>query len=195
MPEVTSPRVTLPIDPNRPSTAGAALLAPEIGAVAAEFSRVTYTRSRLSLREFEAARMMTALINGCRICQNWRSAHDLPLHLKANYGDGRSDLLSAGEAPDDAFYKAIPDWRNSTIFSAREGVAIEMAEGMGERPKEIARDEAFWRRAHQAFSDAELVDLGYCIACWMGLGRFTHIMGFDDVCNLPSRQSVVNAVA
>ncbi len=33
-----------------------------------------------------------------------------------------------------------------------------------------------------AFSDDEIVDLSYCIAGWMGMGRVTHALGFDAVC-------------
>jgi hypothetical protein len=33
-----------------------------------------------------------------------------------------------------------------------------------------------------AFSDEEIVDLSYCIAGWMGLGRVGHALGTDRVC-------------
>lgn len=159
--------------------------APEIGAAAMEFSRVTYVSSRLSLREFEAARVVTAFINGCRFCQNWRSAVDLPLYLKSLGESGANSVADNGPVPDDAFYEAIADWRGSDLFSSRERIAMELAEGMGEAPKAIAADEDFWARAHAHFTDTEIVDLTYCISCWMALGRMTHVLGLDSVCGLP----------
>src|SRR3990167_5735111 len=48
----------------------------EIMAAAAGFSFAVYRETRLSLREFEAARMRTAQINGCMICQDFRAARD-----------------------------------------------------------------------------------------------------------------------
>jgi len=180
-------RVSLPAShADAPPTWAGQLLSPEIGAAAAQFSQVTYTHSKLSLREFEAARVMTAEINGCVICRNWRSAVDLPLHLKSLGVEDPSALLSQGPAPDDAFYTGIREWRSSDRYSARERIAIELAERMGIEPQSVSRDDDFWQRAKAVFSDAELVDLGYCIACWMGLGRFTHVFGMDSVCALPS---------
>lgn len=160
--------------------------APEIGKVAMEFSRVTYTSSRLSLREFEAARMVTAFLNGCQLCQNWCSAADLPLYLKGIGGDAGQSVANNGPAPDEEFYQAIADWRGAALFSERERIAMELAEGMGAAPRDIAADDDFWQRAHAVFSDAEIVDLTYCISCWMALGRMTHVLGLDSVCGLPT---------
>ena len=169
--------------------------APEIGRAAQQFSRATYASSRLSLREFEAARVVTANINGCRLCKNWRSAVDLPLYLKSIGGDPDESVVNNGAAPDDGFYHAIADWRDATLFSPRERIAMELAEGMGQAPQEIAVDEDFWQRAHALYSDAEIVDLTYCISCWMALGRMTHVLGLDDVCSLPSTASTMEVAA
>jgi alkylhydroperoxidase family enzyme len=170
-------------------------LAPEIVKAASEFCRATYACSRLSLREFEAARMVTARINGCQICQNWRSSVELPLYLKSLGGDPSQSVVRNGEAPGDSFYEATADWRHSDMFSARERVAMEMAEGMGLSPHELAADEDFWGRAHAAFDDAEIVDLTYSIGCWIALGRVTHVLGLDSVCGLPSRRAAEALVA
>jgi hypothetical protein len=32
------------------------------------------------------------------------------------------------------------------------------------------------------FSDAEINDLTLAIGCWMAMGRYTHVLGFDTVC-------------
>ena len=109
--------------------------APEIGRVANQFSSITYTASKLSLREFEAARMITAHINGCQLCQNWRSATDLPLYLKGLGHDASHSVADHGAVPDDGFYAAVADWRIADIFSPRERIALEMAERMGRSPR------------------------------------------------------------
>ncbi|MET0657849.1 MAG: hypothetical protein ABW110_06795 [Steroidobacteraceae bacterium] len=62
-------------------------------------------------------------------------------------------------------------------------MAIRYAEGLGMDPHGIAQDEEFWRHMKAAFSDGEIVDLSYCIAAWMGLGRVTHALGMDGVCS------------
>ena len=33
-------------------------------------------------------------------------------------------------------------------------------------------------------SDAEITDLTYCIACWMGMGRVAHVLGLDQNCEV-----------
>lgn len=158
------------------------IYAPEIGAAAMEFSRVTYMHSTLSLREFEAARMITAEVNGCRLCRGFRAAADLPLYLKSLGDDAAAPFLQAGAEPDEAFYANIANWRSSDLYSPRERIAIELAERMGTEPQQIAQDDEFWKRAKAQFKDAELVDLGLCIACWMGLGRVAHVFGLDTSC-------------
>lgn len=173
-------RVALPeASKDKPLSLAGRLYAPDIAEAAAAFSRATYAHSKLSLREFEAARIMTARLNGCVLGRNWRSAVDAPPYLTSLGGADAPALLAAGEAPDENFYEDILNWRGAPHYSPRERVAIELAERMGAQPQSIARDEGFWGQAKSLFSDAELIDLGYCIACWMGLGRMTHVFGLD----------------
>ncbi len=170
------------------------LLAPELARATSELALAIYTKSNLSLREFEAARMSTAYINGCMICQMGRSATNLPSYLKSIGGDPASSVLKNCAAPDEAFYQDVRDWRNSELFSPREQLAIEMAEGMGLRPRELAMDEAFWDRARALFSDSELMDLCLCIGGWMGAGRAFHVLGIDSLCaiNPPQERLQIN---
>jgi alkylhydroperoxidase family enzyme len=157
----------------------AARLAPEVVGAAMQFSSVTYEHSILPLRVFEAARARTAEINGCRLCQNFRASRDLP-----RLYEGVRTVAENGPAPDAAFYADVSNWRTSELYDEREKVAIEYAERLGQDPHGLPGDEDFWARAKAAFSDAELVDLSFCIACWMGQGRVLHAMGMDDVCAL-----------
>lgn len=155
-------------------------LAPEIMQAAAGFAEAVYLKSRLSLREFEAARTRIAHINGCMICQGFRAARDLSTFYP-NSKNSHS-VVDNGAAPDEAFYDAVNDWRNASIFSDRERLAIEFAERFAQEPKVLADDEDFWSRFRARFSDAETADLAHCVAAWMGLGRVAHVLGFDEVC-------------
>lgn len=151
------------------------------------FSLAVYENSSLTLREFEGARVRTAEINGCQLCQNWRSARDVPGFLRAIGSTAADTIVNHGVAPDEAFYFAVSDWRTSPLYSDRERTAIEYAEKVGLDPQALAHDEDYWSRAKALFSDDEIVDLAYCVAQWMGLGRVAHVLGLDDVCMIPSR--------
>ena len=156
--------------------------AQEIMAAAAQFSKAVYQHSQLPLREFDGARARIAQINGCLICQQFRAARDVQAMFAAT-GQRPDHLVSDnGPAPDETFYAAVPEWRTSPVFSPRERLAIEYAERFAEEPKVLADDEEFWSRAHELYSDGELVDLSHCVAAWMGLGRVAHVLGFDSVC-------------
>ena len=155
--------------------------APEIVGPAMRFGTACYAKSRLSLREFEGARMRTAQINGCELCRGFRASRDLAGMFGAAAGE-KAGVIANGPEPDEAFYAAVADYRTSQIFSERERLAIEYAERTGLDPQGLARDEAFWARFKAAFSDEEIVDLTYCVAGWIGLGRAVHVLGLDQAC-------------
>ena len=160
--------------------------AKELVSAAAGFSRATYEFSKLSLREFEAARTRVAQINGCQLCQNWRSARDSAAYVAA-LGGGTDTVASRDSTPpDEALYSAVANWRTAKNLSARERCAIEFAERISQDPQGLAQDENFWREARGLFRDDEIVDLSYCVACWMGLGRVAHVLGIDAACQIPA---------
>ena len=159
--------------------------ATSIMAAAAHFSHTVYRDSRLSLREFEGARMRTALINGCQICRDFRMARDGAAMFTVPGEPAPKTDAANGPAPDEAFYAAVAEWRTSPVFSDRERLTIEFAERFAEEPQVLARDEPFWSRMKAAFSDSEVVDLAHCVAAWVGLGRVAHVLGFDGVCLVP----------
>lgn len=179
-------RLTLPAEAaHDPYGHAAANHATAIMAAAAGFSHAVYRETVLSLREFEAARMRTAQINGCMVCKGFRAARDAPATFAVNGETPPRLVTNNGPAPDEAFYDAVEQWRGADCFSERERLALEFAERFAEEPKALAVDEAFWTRMHAVFSDTEIVDLAHCVAAWMGLGRIAHVLGFDTVC-LPS---------
>ena len=151
------------------------IYAPEISAAGNAFAHAIYEHSQLPLKIFEAARIATAMINGCIICKNWRSERDvkqLGIH---------SGVIENGEVPDEAFYRALLDGQHSHL-SQRERMAVEYANAMGERPQALSADDDFWLQMKHVFSDAEITDLTYSIAGWMGMGRVFHVLGMDQSC-------------
>ena len=170
---------------NTPGTFAFGHYVPEIAEAAFAYSRSVYLHSCLSHREFEGARIRTAQINGCRACQSWRGARDTPAYLAAGGNLGAHSIVDNGPAPDDAFYDAVTDWRNSPVFSPRERLAIAFAEGMGLEPQVLSADAEFWVQARQLFSNQEILDLTLSIGSWMALGRAMHVLGFDTICPMP----------
>ena len=51
-------------------------MVPGIGVAASKFSMAVYDHTTLGLREFEAARLRIAQINGCVFCLDWRTERD-----------------------------------------------------------------------------------------------------------------------
>ena len=156
--------------------------ASEIVTAGGVFGTAPYQYSKLSLRELEAARYRTALINGCNVCKNMRGARDFPGLFEIFGGDLDNSVYTHGEAPDEDFYNNVANWRDYPGFSERERLIIRYAEGLGQTPDQIAQDEEFWALAKAVFSDNEIVDLSYSIAAWMGVGRAMHALGLDAVC-------------
>ena len=65
--------------------------------------------ARSGLREFEAARLRIAQINGCLFCQDWRTERD-------------------GEKVEDTFDEAVTEWRTTDALDDRARLAAEYAE-------------------------------------------------------------------
>ncbi len=163
-------KVTVPADQD-PLAYVWGRLGPPLAEAAAAYSDAVYRRSTLALREFEAARIAVARVNDCAICATWRTARDVP---------------DRGEAPDavpEEFYARVgvdPSWPG---FTERERLAAEFAGRFA--AAHLDMDDDLWRRLHDAFGDAELVQLGLCVASWLGLGRFNQVFGLDEACRVP----------
>jgi alkylhydroperoxidase family enzyme len=156
--------------------------ATDIAAAAVGFASTVYQRTQLPFRVVEAARIRTAQINGCRTCQTWRAARDLPASLAARGGDATRSFVGRGDpAPDDEFYDSIATWRTATNFDDRERLAIEFAERMGSDPHSFETADEFWSRMHSCFTDDAIVDLTLSVASWIALGRTLHALDIDPV--------------
>jgi alkylhydroperoxidase family enzyme len=154
---------------------------PEIIEASGGYSYATYKHSKLSLRMFEAARMATAVINGCIVCKNWRAERDLQF-LGIDGG-----IAERGPIPDEAFYQAVLS-NDLSALDPKERLAVVYAQRMGADPHGLASDEVFWAEVKATLTDAEIVDLTYCTACWIGLGRAAHVLGMDIACNIPTHR-------
>ena len=92
-------------------------------------------------------------------------------------------VIKNGEAPNDDFYSNVLN-ENYADLSEKELLAVKFAKAMGEDPKKLSKDEKFWAEVKDVFSDAEITDLTYCIAGWMGMGRVAHVLGLDQNCEV-----------
>ena len=163
-------RVTVPEDAKSMSviTGPGDYYASEIAHAGNEFAYSIYRNSKLPLKIFEAARIATAMVNGCKICMNWRSARDI------NQLGIKGGVVTNGEIPSE----------NLENLSHREKLAVRYAKEMGENPKLLSKNETFWNELKTSFSDMEITDLTYCIAGWMGMGRVAHVLGLDQNCSI-----------
>ena len=141
-------------------------LVPGIGPAAAAFSQAVYDHSTLGLREFEAARLRVAQINGCLFCQDWRTERD-------------------GGQVEAEFADAVTAWRTTDRFDERTRLAAEYAERYCLDHHGL--DDDFWSRMTARYDQREVVELSMCIGSWLAFGRLNHVLGLDTQCQLPER--------
>ena len=175
------PNVTIPED-RLGDPIGYAIenLRPELTGPLYDLSKAVYQNAKLPLREFEAVRARIALINGCQICQRFRSISDVPTYLEGLGEDPAVGVHTHGPAPEEEFYLNIGNWRDSAIYTERERIAIEFAERFSEAPDALGYDGDFWGRAKAHFSEDELYELTIVVGCFVATGRFVHVLGFDQ---------------
>ena len=140
-------------------------MVPQIGPAAGKFSGAVYAHSTLSLREFEAARLRIAQVNGCVFCQDWRTERD-------------------GVTVPDGFEASVSNWLADPALSDRERLAAEYAGRFAEDHHNL--DDAFWSRMFEHYSQAEVVELTMCLGSWIAFGRLNRVLGLDTACVLPT---------
>jgi alkylhydroperoxidase family enzyme len=139
-------------------------MVPGIGPAASQFSMAVYAHSTLGLREFEAARLRIAQINGCTFCLDWRTERD-------------------GEKVEDDFADAVTDWRHTDAFDDRTRLAAEYAERYALDHHGL--DDEFWARMTAHYTQREVVELSMSLGSWLAFGRLNHVLGLDARCTLP----------
>ncbi|GIH93230.1 carboxymuconolactone decarboxylase family protein [Planobispora siamensis] len=143
-------------------------MVPGIGVAASNFSLAVYAHTTLGLREFEAARLRIAQINGCAFCLDWRTERD-------------------GQKVEDDFAEAVTDWRTTGAFDDRTRLAAEYAERYALDHHGL--DDEFWNRMTGHYSQTEIVELSMSIGSWLAFGRLNHVLGLDTVCVLTGGSS------
>ncbi|MFG2332436.1 carboxymuconolactone decarboxylase family protein [Streptomyces sp. NPDC048604] len=139
-------------------------MVPGIGQAASAFSLSVYEHTTLGLREFEAARLRIAQLNGCAFCLDWRTERD-------------------GEKVEEEFADAVSAWRTTDAFDERTRLAAEYAERYALDHHGL--DEEFWSRMSGQYRQAEIVELTMSIGSWLAFGRLNRVLGLDTVCVLP----------
>ncbi|MFG1796570.1 carboxymuconolactone decarboxylase family protein [Nocardia sp. NPDC049149] len=143
-------------------------MVPGIGLAASQFSLSVYSHSTLGLREFEAARLRIAQINGCLFCQDWRTERD-------------------GKKVEPEFADAVTEWRTTDAFDERTRLAAEYAELYALDHHSI--DDDFWTRMLAHYSQTEVVELSMSIGSWLAFGRLNRVLGLDTACVLPGHSA------
>jgi alkylhydroperoxidase family enzyme len=139
-------------------------MVPGIGIAAASLSLAVYQHTTLGLREFEAARLRIAQINGCMFCLDWRTERE-------------------GEKVEADFIDAVTQWRTTDAFDDRARLAAEYAERYALDHHGL--DEEFWSRMTEHYSQVEIVELTMSIGAWLVFGRLNRVFGLDAMCVLP----------
>lgn len=140
-------------------------MVPGIGPAAATLSLKVYSDSTLGLREFEAARLRIAQINGCVFCQDWRTERD-------------------GQKVEADFDRSVAQWRTTDAFDTRTRLAAEYAERYATDHHGI--DDDFWARMKADYTQNEIVELSMCLGSWLAFGRLNRVLGLDTACVLPT---------
>ncbi|TQL67357.1 AhpD family alkylhydroperoxidase [Nocardioides albertanoniae] len=138
-------------------------MVPGIGPAAAGLSLAVYEHSTLGLREFEAARLRIAQINGCVFCLDWRTERD-------------------GQKVEESFVDAVAEWRTTDSFDDRTRLAAEFAELYALDHHSIDQD--VWDRMAAEYTEAEIVELSMCLGSWLAFGRLNRVLGLDSACVL-----------
>ena len=77
----------------------------------------------------------------------------------------------------------MTNWREESVFSERERLALEFADRMALDHKSIGDD--FFKRLRGPFSDAEIVELGMMIGQYIGFGRLLMVLDLEKtVCEI-----------
>jgi alkylhydroperoxidase family enzyme len=140
-------------------------MVPRIGPAAAKFSAAVYLNSTLSLREFEAARLRIAEVNGCVFCKDYRTERD-------------------GQRVEEGFDEAVAAWETTDALNARERLCAEYAGRFAQDHHGL--DDEFWGRMKAHFTDEEIVELTMCLGSWIAFGRLNRVLGLDTACELPT---------
>lgn len=139
-------------------------LQPAMGKALAGVSQAIYEKSIIGLRVREAVRMRIAQINQCQICLAYRFPEQAEQFAALNINEH--------------FYAAVAGWQHSTVFDEQEAIAIEYAERFA--ADHLSLNDAFFKRLHQHFSNAEIFDLTAVIGGLLANGRLMQVLQIEQ---------------
>ncbi len=116
-------------------------------------SMQVHDSGRLEQALVQLVLMRVSQINGCAFC--------LDMHSK--------DARAAGET--DQRLHLLPAWREATLYSEREQVALAWAEELTGLESHAAVSDELYERARQLFDEAALVDLTLLVVAINGWNR------------------------
>lgn len=140
---------------------------PDIIEAFAPFYYTLQMEGLLDRKLIELVRLAIAQINQCKNCLNAR--------FQDSIDEGLTEELVA----------ALPNVETSPLFTDREKAAIVFAQKMAYDHYSVG-DEDFIR-LHKYFSEKEIVELGFDVAQFIGIGRlFAVLDATNTVCTIPS---------
>jgi alkylhydroperoxidase family enzyme len=93
---------------------------------------------------------------------------------------------------------ALPDYKNSALFSESEKFVLQYADAMTQTPVEMP--DALFRKLREKFTDAQLVELTATLAWENYRARFDHAFGVEaegftqgSYCAMPVRAAAAKA--
>lgn len=152
------PRIEVPDGPGGPPRQVWSLR-PELLPTVTAMIEGPYKKSRLPVREREAARMRIAELNDCSICRDFRA---------------RSAI--AGGATEE-LYEHVSDAHRHADYTERERLAVEFAGRFA--MDHTTLDDEFFVALRGAFADNEILDLAICCGAFLGLGRVLAVLGIE----------------
>jgi alkylhydroperoxidase family enzyme len=93
--------------------------------------------------------------------------------MRAVYASARRQGLT------DEMLAAIPTYEQSPLFTPSEKAALHFADLMAGDHKKIS--DGLFARLRQYFTEAEILELGWRIAIFVGYGRLVYALGLEDV--------------
>ncbi|MCZ6665196.1 MAG: hypothetical protein O7B81_07820 [Gammaproteobacteria bacterium] len=93
--------------------------------------------------------------------------------MSAVYASARHQGLT------DEMIKALPNYRESDLFSAREKAALRFADTLARDHRQVSDDLFDELREH--FSEPEIMALGWRMAIFIGYGRLVFAVGLEGV--------------
>jgi alkylhydroperoxidase family enzyme len=95
----------------------------------------------------------------------------------------------------DEMVDAVPQFRDSPLFTPAEKAAMRLADAMAGDHKRAPFDEIF-AELRKHYSEEQIVELGWRTSVFIGYGRLVYALGVDAIgasCRIPPHASAAGA--